>query len=183
MDRWAAPIRDGNREAFADMVRTLYPRLVAYAVGLVGSRADAEDIVQDVLGAVWKNHKSFAPHTSTQIYLYRAVRNRCINASRRRRTTPASSAGTSSGEGSALDHIATAEPLPDHDARYAELLGAYHQAIDSLPDGQRSVFSLCRIHGLTYDEAALVLNVSVNTVRTQLMRAQRVIRAALSDYR
>ena len=165
------------------MVRTFYGQLVAFAVGFLGTRADAEDIVQDVLGSVWKNHESFAPRTSTPAYLYRAVRNRCINKERRRRTIPASVAGPLPGQGLELDHIATAELQPDHDTRYTELLAAYKQAVDSLPDGQRSVFSLCRVHGLTYDEVAIVLDVSLNTVRTQLMRAQRAVRVALSDFR
>ncbi len=177
------PIRDGDRNAFTALVRSLYGRLVAFATGLTGSRADAEDIVQDVLSAVWKNHQSFAPRTSTPVYLYRAVRNRCINTTSRRRTTPASVADPLPGKGFELDHVPNDEAPPDHDTRYNELLAAYHQAIQSLPDGQRSVFSLCRVHGLTYDEAAVVLDVSLNTVRTQLMRAQRAIRDALSDFR
>src|SRR5690606_17797220 len=135
------------------------------------SAETAEDLVQDILLYVWENRARWHPPTTVHAYLYRAVRNRALNVLRDRKPQ------------AALD---MAESVPDEtepgsDLQYRELLVQYREAVQALPERRRQVFTLSRLYGLTYEEVAETLGISINTVRTQMTAALKHLRERLSD--
>lgn len=154
------------------MVRAHYESLINLAAGYVGSVERAQDVVHDVLATIWERHRSIAHLSSPRGYLFRAVRNRALNAVRDSRE-------------------ATDIPFerPDQDpgaddlAAFRDLVHAYRIAVDALPVRQREAYQLSRLHGLTYEDIAEVMGTSVNTVRSQIASALEHLRRALADYR
>lgn len=167
-------IRRGDEEAFAAMVRACYARLVDFALSYTRSAPAAEDLVQDVLAHVWEHRARWQPATTAQAYLFRAVRNRALNYRRDRKAR-------------FQDDVATAAlPVlsagPDDDVQYRMLVVAYRAAVEELPERRRLVFRLSRLYGLTYAEIGAVLDVSVNTVRTQMAAALAHLRDQLGPH-
>lgn len=163
-------IRNGDGAAFDQLVRIHYRDLFDFALTLVRIPAIAEDVIQDVLLNVWERRAGWQPIPSPRAYLFAAVRNRAYNALRDRRKF--------------------AEPDPDEPsafasdelARYHDLVRDYRLAIGDLPDRRREVYRLSRLYGLTYDEIAAVLDISPNTVRSQMAAALKHLRRRLIEY-
>ena len=172
-DRWVERIRHGDEAAFAAMVRAYYPRLFDFALSYTRSAPVAEDLVQDVLAHVWEHRGTWQPATTAQAYLFRAVRNRALNARRDRKPQD---------DLAAAGAARSADPDPDDDARYAALVAAYRAAVEELPERRRLVFRLSRLYGLTYAEIGAVMDVSVNTVRTQMAAALAHLRDRLGPH-
>jgi len=157
--------------AFAAVVRAHYTGLFDYAYGITRSAEEAEDLVQDVLLWVWEHRAEWRPVPSARAYLFRAVRNRALNAVRNRAVRRRAAEEADASLPAADDPAAGLE--------YGELVDRYRAAVADLPERRRQVFRLSRLYGLTYEEIGAVLGVSVNTVRTQMTAALRHLRERL----
>ena len=170
-NKLAARIRLGDANALGELAEYYFNQLADFAASTTGNRESASDLVQDVLLAIWERRASFTPHTSVKAYLYRAVRNRSINSVVRQRAQAVPVEPDTPGLADTEEQL-----------RFSELINAYRKAIAALPERRRIVFSLIRLHELSYAEAAAVLDVSENTIRTQMSEALTAIREALADF-
>jgi RNA polymerase sigma-70 factor (ECF subfamily) len=166
-----ASIRAGDRGAFEGLFRTWYARLADYAFRISGSRDGAEDAVQDVFIAVWQRRASIPDAPKLPAYLHRAVRNRVLNQIRDITTADrvATQIGIEPGEA----------PHADASVLEGELRDAIASALAELPPRTREVFELSREQGLTYQQIADTLEISVKTVETLMGRGLRVLRERL----
>ena len=80
-----ARMRLGDADAFEQLFRSYYDSLWRFAFGFVGSRAVAEELVQDVMLEVWTGRGTWVVRSSVKAYLYGAVRNQALNVQRRKR--------------------------------------------------------------------------------------------------
>jgi RNA polymerase sigma-70 factor (ECF subfamily) len=168
-----ARLRAGDSDAFATVFRAHYGALVRLAEAMLGGRAPAEDVVQDVMLELWRRRDAMTVHASLRAYLFRAVRNRALNQLRHRRIARRVNP----------EAVAPAPPpRPDGAVVEAELDAAIRAAVAGLPDRCREVFELSRIHGLRYAEIAATLEISVKTVEAQMGKAIRVLRGRLADW-
>lgn len=164
-------IRAGSRDAFDTLAASSRAGLVAYAASITRDAEAAQDVVQDVFAEIWYGRGSWHPRGTARAYLYRAVHNRALNAARRRKPmSPIPYESAASNESA------------DDTLTYNRLLADYRVAIGRMPHQRRTVYRLCRLSGLTYSEAAGVLGVSENTIRTHMSEALRNLREALADY-
>lgn len=167
-------IRRGDEGAFDEVFREHYAPLVRSAEAMLHRRDLAEEIVQDVMLALWQRREAFVVEDSLRGYLFRATRNRALNhlrhAAIERKAEP---------ELSAVDS-------PDADAPTTlvgeEIDVALQRAISVLPPRCREVFELSRVHGLRYAEIATTLGISVKTVEAQMGKALRVLREQLAPW-
>jgi RNA polymerase sigma-19 factor, ECF subfamily len=168
-------LRDGSgsETAFAALFRAHYAELVQYADGILRDGAAAEDMVQDVMLALWRRREQLAVETSVRAYLLRAVRNRALNAIRHNKV-----AGRIALESARPNTT----PADDGNLVEQEIHAAFRSAVDSLPDRCREVFELSRVHGLTYNEIASTLELSIKTVEAHMGKALRMIRARLAPW-
>jgi RNA polymerase sigma-70 factor (ECF subfamily) len=79
--------------------------------------------------------------------------------------------------------LPVALPSPEHEVNRRALGAALIQAVDSLSPQFRAAFLLREVHGLTYDEIALALEIDVGTVKSRLARARAALQAALAEMR
>jgi RNA polymerase sigma-70 factor (ECF subfamily) len=167
-------IHDGDEQAFDVLFRRFYGPLTALAASLLGSRAVAEEVIQDVMLEVWRRRESIRLDESWRAYLFRSARNRALNELRHqqveRRGEP-----WARGEQSAAAPALTG--LID-----AELDEAIARAVAALDGPLRDVFSLSRTDGLSYAEIAEVLSISVKTVEARMSRALKELRLRLAPW-
>ncbi|MBW7932555.1 MAG: RNA polymerase sigma-70 factor [Gemmatimonadaceae bacterium] len=167
-------LRLGDEAAFDVLFRQHYAALVGFAESLVGSRAVAEDLVQDVLLEVWRRRETLHIDVTWRSYLFRATRNRALNEHRHarvaRRVEPLVR-GPEFEEASSPAEI---------EAR--ELDVAFRRALAALPAPVLEVFELSRRDGLKYGEIASALGISVKTVEARMGRALKELREQLRDW-
>src|SRR5690349_549290 len=167
-------IRAGDEGAFDAVFREHYAALVRTAEAMLRRRDVAEEIVQDVLLALWQRRATIVVEDSLRAYLFRATRNRALNhlrhAAIERKAEP---------ELAALEAPGAAAP---NTLVHEEIDSALRQAVSSLPPRCREVFELSRVHGLRYAEIAATLGISVKTVEAQMGKALRTLRDLLAPW-
>lgn len=166
-----ASVRAGDREAFEQVFRLWYSRLADYAYRVAGSRDGAEDAVQDVFIAVWQRRTLIPDAEKLPAYLHRAVRNRALNQVRAVKTADRAAAE--------LGVELREAPPADADVLEREVSDAIESALAALPPRTREVFQLSREQGLTYQQIADALEISVKTVETLMGRGLRALREKL----
>jgi len=167
--------------AFTCLVAAYQKRLTAFAVRLLErtDRDAAQDVVQETFVALWRQMRggdTEAVYTTPErmdVYLLRAVHNRCVDRLRRRAwfALPKESEeppDTSSG--------------PEGAARATLLANAVADAVTALPVGQRSVFVLSHYEGLRYQQIADLLDCPIGTVASRKSQAVQSLRVALKDW-
>ena len=171
---WAEKIRNGDEYAFRDLFKTYYQAMVNLARRYVRDMQIAENVVGDVFLKVWTNRKGLHVSTSMKAYLFQAVRNGSLNYIKR----------SENERRKILDireSLASAR-TPEDDLSEKEMLEAIRQAIAELPERSRSVFTMHRYDRLKYAEIAEILNISVGTVETHMVRALKFLRKRLSHF-
>ncbi len=164
-------IAHGDRAAFDRLSRRHLDRAYGAAVRMTGSRADAEDVVQDVFLRLWLKPDSWRPgQAQFSTWLYRVVVNRCLDLKRR-------------PKGSDLDSIEEPQD-PDANAEHHLLAAERNRALDNavakLPERQRAAIVLTYTAGLRNAEAAAAMDISVKAFEALLVRAKRELRDHLA---
>jgi RNA polymerase sigma-70 factor (ECF subfamily) len=153
----------GDTNAFSVLFRKYYEPLYQFAGRLVKDTQIAENIVQDVFVKMWINRENWHIKTSVKSYLYTAVKNHSLNYLKREKRTI--STGVDSNY---QDNFAVS---PEEEFVEKEMLDAIHKAINKLPQQCRQIYLMKRYDYLKYTEIAEILNISINTVKTQMKRA------------
>ena len=164
-------VADGDRAAFDRLSRRHLDRAYGVALRMTGSRADAEDVVQDVFLRVWLKPEAWRPgQAQFSTWLYRVVVNRCLDLKRR-------------PKGADLDAIEEPQD-PDSNAEdslmQAERGRALEAAVARLPERQRAAIVLTYTAGLRNAEAASAMDISVKAFEALLVRAKRELRDHLA---
>ena len=167
-------IRQRDDKVFKRFYNELYEELVVYAYRYLYDQSFSEDIVQEVFIFIWENANKIEITTSLKAYVYRMVRNRCINYLKSLKVTD---------ETGILDEDFVYEPFPELDSLFSsqkeELYGAVLIIVDTLPEKMQEIFRLKYLDNFQYKEIADQLGISENTVKTQLRRAKTRIKNSL----
>jgi RNA polymerase sigma-70 factor, ECF subfamily len=173
---------NGDKAAFAILVRRHLARVTALAQRIVGNRSDAEEIVQEAFLRCWQKAPDWraANDRTAQMpggraqfatWLYRVLVNLCLD--RRRRPQPLSIEAAEEVADSAVDGF--------EETAQGETSRRVQAALAELPERQRAALALCYFEGLGNIEAAAVLQVSVGALESLLVRGRHALRVALSD--
>jgi RNA polymerase sigma-70 factor (ECF subfamily) len=150
--------------SFTANVIDLIPRLRAYARSLTRNHADADDLVQETLTKALRYHQQFQEGTQLKAWLFTIMRNTHFTAIKKyTREQPG-----------AADCVAdSVTVLPDHDIILAhkEILAA----VDRLPTQYREMLTLVVILGESYENAAVICDCAVGTVKSRVNRARRMV--------
>lgn len=169
----ARRIRKGDRQAFRHFFERYYAFLLHYLERMGVNSAVAEDLVQQAFLIIWERRAQIDPNRSLRAFLFRIGHNRALNHFRDTRRL--------SQEGE-LPEMADPSPGADRQVEATLLQARLREAIACLPERRRAVFELCFLQGLTYREAAEVLDISPKTVENQMTQALRQLRTALADF-
>lgn len=179
----------GDPAAFDSFVDTYRRKIFQYSYLMCGHREDAEEVAQDTLLKAFSSFDQLRDPQRLKSWVFRIAKNECLMKRRKSVFAPKQElsleelrpAFTGSGEHAELE-IADWSALPDDAAERTEIRRIIGQAIRELPDTYRAVILLRDVEELTTEEAASVLDVSTDVVKTRLHRARLALRKALDQY-
>ena len=165
-------IARGDGSACAALVDRHLPRIVALGWRMLGSRAEAEDVAQEVFLRVWESAGAWqAGRARFSTWLHRVAVNLCLDRLRRRREVGLEEAGDPPGD----------DPHPGRELQRRAVAGRVHAALGQLPERQRAAIVLCHFQELGNAEAAEVMEVGVDALESLLARGRRKLRALLLE--
>ncbi|MCT4647143.1 MAG: RNA polymerase sigma-70 factor [Carboxylicivirga sp.] len=160
--------------SFDEVFNLFYPRLVLFTSKFVGSKEDAEEVVQEMFVKFWEKDTLSSQIKSLKSFLFKSAFNASIDFRRRHKRDIFDDI-------SLIDETDNAEHFNDR-TLIAEVDNMIKNAINSLPEKRRIIFQLNREKGLSYSQIAVKLSISKKTVETQMGRSLIQLRKYLSDY-
>ena len=175
----AAGERDAARERYGELVANQQRRAVRIAYHYLRDAHDADEAVQDAFVKVFTHITSYREDLPFEVWFTRILVNACLDLrkSRSRRLRWAVPMSATSEVASA--EPVTPDPTPEQRLVSRERATEITAAVDSLPDRQRTVFTLCHVAEQTTAEVSQALGLSEATVRVHLFRAVRKLRRLL----
>jgi RNA polymerase sigma-70 factor (ECF subfamily) len=154
---------------FEKLYKLYQPSLIHFARYLTHSEADAVEIVNDVFMAIWENKADFKLDQSLKPYLFTAVKNKCFNFNKKKKlqTYPD------------LPNDATSYFTADGSLLEQEQQNKLSRIMNKLPPKCKQVFAMSRIDELSYNEIAVLMDISVKTVEAQMSKALKIFRENL----
>lgn len=163
----------GDESAYREIFEQFFPVLTRFSASLVHSAAQAEEIAADVLIGLWRNRHQLDHIRQLRVYLMTSVRNRSLNFLK-------SAYGRRVVSLEDLDvQVSLKLQDPEQICISNEMRRKLEAAVQSLPPRCKLIFKLVREEGLSYQEVASVLDISVKTVDAQLVTALKKITASV----
>ena len=163
-------IKQNDKNAFDKLFCEYYEKLTWLAFQYLKQSEDAEDVVSEFFVNLWQRRSSLPEINSPVSYLYKSVKNACLNYKRR----PAKS---NTGNYEVQDDKVKTIP-----AETKELSHLLNNTINELPEQRRIIFKLIKENGLKSKEVAEILNLSERTVENQLYKALKTLSDSISRY-
>jgi RNA polymerase sigma-70 factor (ECF subfamily) len=179
-----AQVRAGDVAAYDTLVRKYERQIFRIAQHITQNREDAEDVMQDAFLKAYEKLDQFQGNSKFYTWLVRIAVNESLMRLRKRRTGKLVSMDedVQTDEGSVPRDFADWAPNPEQNYTQAELAEILRKTIQGLPQGFRVVFVLRDVEGLSTEETAETLGLSVPAVKSRLLRARLQLRERLTRY-
>lgn len=166
-------LKNGSEAAFTQLYDRYHRGIYTYLLGFVKLPPLAEDLVHEVFMKIWEARDRIVIATSFSAYLYRISHNKAIDALKK-------IAKDTALQKEVLEWMdpRIAEPENERFNRYEAL---YHDAVAALTPQRQKIFILCKEKGKTYEEAAVELGISRNTVKEHMVQSLRFLRAYFAE--
>lgn len=157
-----------------DVFKKLYPRLCDFANYILKDKDAAEDLVQDVFIVFLEQREKISSNTNAiKSFLYSSIKHACLNKLRHHKVIL--------GYNKKFPAEVLEDPKILDGIIHAEIMAEIHEAINSLPQGCAIILKYGYLEGLQNHKIAEMLDISVNTVKSQKQRALNLLRLRLSD--
>lgn len=167
-------MKAGNSYAFEKLYFKYCKKLYNFVFSICKNREDTEGLVQLVFMKVWEKRSEIDPELSFSGYIFRIAKNSLLNRLKKK-----------VNERVYMDYLLSRpEDLSnsvEKNINFLELNLEIERLINNIPEKRRKIFLLSRMEGLTYREIAEKLNISVNTVNTQISKTLEELRDRLED--
>ncbi|HEY6938128.1 MAG TPA: sigma-70 family RNA polymerase sigma factor [Terriglobales bacterium] len=176
--------KKGDVGAFGELVKRYDRNVFRIALHITQNREDAEDVVQDAFLKAYENLEQFQGQSKFYTWLVRIAVNEALMKLRRRRPERMVSLDqeVQTEEDSMPREVADWSPNPEQLYNQAELRDILGKTIQGLPPSFRTVFVLRDVEGLSTEETAQALELSVPAVKSRLLRARLQLRERLNRY-
>lgn len=177
-----AQARKGGVEAFTALVNRYEGNIFRLARHITQNPEDAEDVLQETFLKAYEHLEDFQGNSKFYTWLVRIAVNQSLMKLRKRKSDASVSLDDpyDTGEETVTREIAVWDPNPELTYSREEIRGILEKAIDSLPPTFRAVFVLRDIEGLSTEETATALNLSIPAVKSRLLRARLRLREKLT---
>ncbi len=172
--------RRGDRPALERLLARHQRRVYRFGLKMCRDPEDAQDVLQDTLLAVARGVKDFRGASSVSTWLYTIARSFCIKKRRRSKFAPAEEASLDGESATEVREIADTARGPEESLAGRQIEAALEKAIGDLAPMYREVLVLRDVEGLTAPEAAEVLGLTIEAVKSRLHRARVALREALA---
>jgi RNA polymerase sigma-70 factor (ECF subfamily) len=176
--------KGGDVAAFGELVKRYDRNVFRIANHITQNREDAEDVVQDAFLKAYENLEQFQGNSKFYTWLVRIAVNEALMKLRRRRPGRIVSLDedVQTDEDTMPREVADWSPNPEQLYNQAELKDILGKTIQGLPPSFRTVFVLRDVEGLSTEETAEALNLSIPAVKSRLLRARLQLRERLNKY-
>src|SRR5450755_3570565 len=174
----------GDISAFEELVKRYDRNVFRIAQHITQNREDAEDVVQEAFLKAYRNLQQFQGQSKFYTWLVRIAVNEALMKLRRRKPerTVSLDEDIKTDEDSVPREVADWSPNPEQQYNQAELREILTKTIQGLPSSFRTVFVLRDVEGLSTEETAEALELSIPAVKSRLLRARLQLRERLSRY-
>jgi RNA polymerase sigma-70 factor (ECF subfamily) len=172
-----------DRVRFEEEALDLSDQVFRVARHLVGSREEAEDLMQETYARAFRSWRSYTPGTNLRAWLLRILTNLNIDRGRRQQRTPQMTSIDEHGDYYLYDKLVEGEgETPDEERVIAKLSqGSIVDALAHVPHDFRDVLVLVDIGEFSYTDAAQILDIPIGTVMSRLHRARRILKGELAE--
>lgn len=175
--------RPEYKAQFKEAYITYYSRMKRFAQEYVIREEDAENIVHDIFTELWEKKQEFISHINLNGYLFVILKNRCIDFLRHKTTEQRAINKMQEEYFRTLKlQLESLEMLDNKLLCEPDIETVIQNAIDNLPEKCRQIFVMNKIEGKKQKQIARELNISVNTVESQMAIAYKKLKVALKDY-
>lgn len=173
-----------DKEAFTAFIQQYQSLVMNTALGIVQNMEDAEEITQDVFLEVYHQYPTFKGESSISTWLYRITSNKCIDLLRRKKSKKRFAFITGLFTADSNEPVTDAAHFvhPGVQAENKEKAAILFNAIEQLPEKQKTAYVLCEMEQLSYREIAEVMHLSVSSVEALLFRARQNLRKILENF-
>ena len=175
-------LQKGDPQAFKQLVETWQNMVYNTVLSIVQDIQEAEDVSQEVFIQVYQSVKNFRGDAKLSTWIYRVAVTKALDAERKKKTKKRVAnlkswigLGEKEEEAAHFNH-------PGVQLDNKELAAVLFKAMQKLPENQRIAFTLIKAEGLSYDETAEIMNVSVKAVEALMHRAKENLRKRLQHY-
>lgn len=180
-------VREGDAEAFTELMRRYQSRVLLVLEHLVGNRDWAEDLTQEVFLRVYRARKTYAADAKFVTWLFTITNHVASNALRtkaRRREVRLRGGANSSGSGRPLERLlqCSSGQIPARQLDKTEMRDIVRLAMETLNDRQRMVVLLNKFEGMSYADIAQAMEMTPQAVKSLLSRARLNLRQMLIPY-
>ena len=168
-------MREGDADALQILMEKYQQRVFALVFGIVRDRHEVEDVAQEVFLKVFLRISAFDGRSKFYTWLYRVAANTAKDHVKKRRRRPALPLEEDAG-------IPDESGGPTQAAVVSERRVMVREAIAALPTRYREVLALRELEGMTYNEIAQVLRLSIGTVESRLHRARARLKRRLETH-
>lgn len=165
-------IRTQNAEAYRELFSRYQKKLFAYIYHLVGSREEAEDILQNVFSKTYKSLEHFDVSRKFSSWIYRIAHNESVNFLKRKSKRYTISWDDVSTSKDKLDS-ASNEEKPEEKMEHMEITKEIDLALEKLPIQYKQILTMRYFQEYSYEDISKILNKPVNTVGTLINRAKK----------
>jgi len=171
----AYQIKNGDMKAFDIIYKKYSARIYSFVLGIIKSKDDAEDIVQEVFIKLWDKRKTINEHLSFKSFLFTIAYNTTISLIRKKVKEKDFVIMVKSRQ------IPLNSNSDNLQLEFEELQEKLNKTIEKLPERQKQVYVLSRREELSYKEIAKKMGISVNTVENHMSKALKFIRKSINQ--
>jgi RNA polymerase sigma-70 factor, ECF subfamily len=178
--------QQGDLSAFEELVERYKQPIVNLVGRTLGDAIEAEDLAQMVFVQVFKSAHRYQPSARFSTWIYTIARNLCLNELRRRSRHPAEPLDAPTPEAETqhtprqFEDPRTTSP-PDS-LLQLELQQKIEEALQALPENQRTAILLCREQDLSYEEIAAILGITLSATKSLIHRGRETLKQKLKPY-
>lgn len=164
-----------DKKIFDDFFHRYYQLLCYFAFTYLNNKESAEDVVQSAFTSLWMTEVPFADEEHAKLFLYKSIKNACINELKRESLKQHVLSNIVQQETEMLDEDTSTGIIR------AEIYAKILQAINGLPPKCGDIFRLAYIECLKNEEIAALLSLSIHTVKAQKSNAKKILKEKLKD--
>lgn len=178
-------VKRGDVRAFEELVEKYKQPVTNVIARTLRDQTEAEDLAQNVFVQVYKSADRYKATAKFSTWLFTIARNLCLNEIRRRSRHPADSLDASQSDND--EHpVRQYEDVkmfsPTENVLHNELEQKLQDALNSLPENQRTALALCRQEELSYEDISEVLDCSLSATKSLIHRGRETLKEKLKPY-
>ena len=165
-------LKEGDLTAFDELYLNYYKLLCTSAFFYIKNEQEAKDLVQSLFLDIWDKQLYRHFHEDIRGYLFRAIKNRCINHLKWQKVRDRRNKGYAASQD--LTGVLYAEATPDS---YQQL----HIALEDMAGQKKLAIQMVYMHGKRYQEAADDMRISINSLKTHLRTGLKILRGEIKS--